>query len=260
MSTALDREIQRKELEKLNIEISELKRPLWSRTGFIAAMSPLALALIAFLSAWLNGYFDRTRVELAADIEQLIDQRGTLTAEYNGLIRQRILADLVGRSKYFSVGAEHERGRHPCTREVSFWVGPNNRLFKQLRSEKGYVSRLDATQMLLSRIMQINRSIEVRTDRIDAFFSTVAGLVEVLEGRDFSDPENLLKLQRFGLTAETFAAMEQPLTLSQTQFDAACSENAPDQNAAKLFEEIDGNRIGNVLYLITAFSTAWDEN
>lgn len=259
MSIALDREIKRKELEKLNIEISELKRPLWSRIGFIAAMSPLALALLAFLSAWLNGYFDTTRAELAADIEELEGQRGILTAEYDGLVEQEMLADLVDRYRYFPVGTDQERARHPCSRGVSFWVGPNNRRFDRLRGDKGYVSTLDASQMLLSSIMRINSSIKVRTERIETFFSTMGDLAKMVDARDFSDPASLAQFQRFGLNQETFAALGQPLTLTRSQLDAACSESAPDKNPAELFDEIEGNRTRSALFFITVFSTVWDD-
>lgn len=85
----LEIEKRRLECEKLRAEIAEVGQPLWKRAGYIASMSPILLAIVAFLSAWVTGYFDRQRQELGAEIEVLEGRRDELAAR-NAAIQEAI--------------------------------------------------------------------------------------------------------------------------------------------------------------------------
>lgn len=78
----LDLEIEkhRLECEKLRAEIEEVRQPLWKRSGWIASLSPMVIALVAFLSAWVTGYFDDRRSVLESQVASLTTEIGALDA------------------------------------------------------------------------------------------------------------------------------------------------------------------------------------
>jgi hypothetical protein len=90
-SRLIDLEIEKRRLEceKLRAEIAEVGQPLWKRAGYIASLSPILLAAVAFFSAWVTGYFDRQRQDLATEVEALEVKRDELAAR-NAAIQEAI--------------------------------------------------------------------------------------------------------------------------------------------------------------------------
>lgn len=70
------------ELEKLRLEVGELKLSWWKRPVYLGLAIPIVLALLTFLTALLTGWFDEKR-------EQLEDQKKILTLEVHELRRER---------------------------------------------------------------------------------------------------------------------------------------------------------------------------
>lgn len=83
----VDLEIERSRLEcqKLQVEIEQIRQPFWKRAGYIASMSPIILALVAFLSAWITGYFNTERQQLESDIAELETRRTALMTEADAM-------------------------------------------------------------------------------------------------------------------------------------------------------------------------------
>ncbi|WP_170766585.1 hypothetical protein [Ruegeria lacuscaerulensis] len=73
-------EIERKhlELEKLRAEIDEVSLAWWKRPGYLAGLTPIALALVGVGTAWVTGFFDTKRQELAQEITALEQEKLTL--------------------------------------------------------------------------------------------------------------------------------------------------------------------------------------
>lgn len=85
-------EVKRLELEKLNLEISEL-RGWWKRPNAIGAGATAIVALLGFLSAVYVGYFDKARLEfersrLQVQISDLEAARTQLEAEIARRLRE----------------------------------------------------------------------------------------------------------------------------------------------------------------------------
>jgi hypothetical protein len=59
------------ELRKLELEVRELERSPWLRPAYLAALLPIVLATLGFLSAWMAGYFSDERAKLKQDTAQL---------------------------------------------------------------------------------------------------------------------------------------------------------------------------------------------
>lgn len=78
----LEIEKHRLECEKLRAEIAEVRQPLWKRSGYIASLSPMIIAVVAFFSAWISGYFDNARKVLETEVS-------ALKAEVTGLETRR---------------------------------------------------------------------------------------------------------------------------------------------------------------------------
>lgn len=70
-------ELDRKhlELEKLRAEIAEVSLAWWKRPGYLAGLTPLALALVGVGTAWVTGFFDTQRQELAKEIDALEQEK-----------------------------------------------------------------------------------------------------------------------------------------------------------------------------------------
>lgn len=84
----LEIERSRLECQKLQVEIEQIRQPLWKRASYIASMSPIILALVAFLSAWITGYFNTERQQLESDIAGLEDRRTQLIADSEAMQKQ----------------------------------------------------------------------------------------------------------------------------------------------------------------------------
>ena len=88
--------------ERLRLQIAELSKPYYARPEFWTPMVPIILALLAFISAWWTGYFNREREELTARVAELTVQVSALEKEkasvqqeidkaseaYRGLLRE----------------------------------------------------------------------------------------------------------------------------------------------------------------------------
>lgn len=79
--SALEIEKRRLECEKLKAEIEQVRAPFWSRPAYIAGLSPLLIAGVTFISAWISGYFDDQRAKLDAEVQALTGARDRLAAE-----------------------------------------------------------------------------------------------------------------------------------------------------------------------------------
>lgn len=73
------------ERRKLELEIAELRKPLWLRPAYVGVSLPIVLSILAFLSALLSGYFDRERAALRVEIKQLVEHRDSLKRERDQL-------------------------------------------------------------------------------------------------------------------------------------------------------------------------------
>ena len=70
-SEKLDLEKRRLECEKLRAEIGQVTLAWWKRPGYIGGLAPIILALVGFSSAWIGGYFETQRTNLANEIKFL---------------------------------------------------------------------------------------------------------------------------------------------------------------------------------------------
>lgn len=66
------------EIEKLRLEIETLRKSWWIRPTYIAAVSPIVIAALTFLAAWLSGYFSTERANLKNEIAELTVQQELL--------------------------------------------------------------------------------------------------------------------------------------------------------------------------------------
>lgn len=77
------------ELRKLELEVRELERSSWLRPAYMAALLPIVLATLGFLSAWMSGYFSNERAKLKQETAQLQSERKTLIQERDNAQRAR---------------------------------------------------------------------------------------------------------------------------------------------------------------------------
>lgn len=77
----IELERKRLELEKMRVEIADASMAFWKRPGYLAGLSPLLIALAGVFTAWVTGYFDTQRAELANDIAALEIEKSSLTEE-----------------------------------------------------------------------------------------------------------------------------------------------------------------------------------
>ena len=59
------------ELQKLELEIKELARPIWRRPAFLGAFLPLMLAIVGLASSVFTGFFDQRMAALREERQQL---------------------------------------------------------------------------------------------------------------------------------------------------------------------------------------------
>lgn len=88
-------ETERLEVEKLQIEVHNLRKPVYKHVGFYTALFPLVTILIGALISWKSGWFDLKAQEIKnvsilreaenklreAEGKRLLTQKETLTAE-----------------------------------------------------------------------------------------------------------------------------------------------------------------------------------
>lgn len=77
----LEVEHKRLELEKLRAEISEASLAWWKRPGYLGGLTPIILALVGVGTAWITGFFDTQRQELASEILSLEQEKTVLAQE-----------------------------------------------------------------------------------------------------------------------------------------------------------------------------------
>lgn len=78
---ALEVERKRLELEKLRVEIAEASLSWWKRPGYLGGLTPIILALVGVGTAWVTGFFDTQRQELATEIRSLQQEKAELSQE-----------------------------------------------------------------------------------------------------------------------------------------------------------------------------------
>src|SRR2546428_672700 len=70
--TPLAEDKVRKEIEKLQAETDAIRRPIYKTVTFYTAISPVALAVLAFLYSQRSGWFDVQRKSLDTQKERLM--------------------------------------------------------------------------------------------------------------------------------------------------------------------------------------------
>lgn len=69
---------KRLEVEKLRAEVQTAQLSWWKRPGYLGGLTPILLALVGVGTAWVTGYFDTQRTQLATEIEALEDTKQQL--------------------------------------------------------------------------------------------------------------------------------------------------------------------------------------
>ncbi len=84
-------ELERKQLEndKLRAEVDQARLSWWKRPGYFAGAAPILIALAGVFTAWVTGYFDTQREQLATEISVLEKDVGELAAEKEALESDR---------------------------------------------------------------------------------------------------------------------------------------------------------------------------
>lgn len=77
----IELEKRRLEVEKMRVEIADASLAFWKRPGYLAGLSPLLIAFAGVFTAWVTGYFDTQRTQLANDIAALESEKSALVAE-----------------------------------------------------------------------------------------------------------------------------------------------------------------------------------
>ena len=72
--------------KKLELEIEGLKKAWYKKPKYIAALSPIIIALLSFLAVWLSGYFDTQKEKLNKEISELEVIRDSLTDEVSSTL------------------------------------------------------------------------------------------------------------------------------------------------------------------------------
>lgn len=81
--------------KKLEIEIEDLQKAWFKKPKYIAALSPIIIALLSFLAIWLSGFFDTQKERLNKEISELEIVRDSLnyviSITLNSLKYQKLL-------------------------------------------------------------------------------------------------------------------------------------------------------------------------
>src|SRR3954454_1174155 len=87
---ALQDEKARLELERLHLEVVQLKAPWWKKPPYLAVLVPIAISTFTFISVWSTGWFDQKRIQLAGEKKQLDIEVKSLKIEKRGLQNDKI--------------------------------------------------------------------------------------------------------------------------------------------------------------------------
>ena len=71
--------------KKLELEIEDLQKAWYKKPKYIAAWSPIIIALLSFIAIWLSGYFDTQKEKLNKEISELEETRNKLISETSAL-------------------------------------------------------------------------------------------------------------------------------------------------------------------------------
>lgn len=77
----IELEKRRLELEKMRVDIADASKAFWMRPGYLAGLSPLLIALAGVFTAWVTGYFDTQRSQLATEIAALETEKTALVED-----------------------------------------------------------------------------------------------------------------------------------------------------------------------------------
>jgi hypothetical protein len=77
------------ELEKLRIEVEQLRNRWWSKPTYLALLVPICIAFFTFLGAVFSGYLSSERANMQAEIEQLRRER-TSFAEHVSRLEEHL--------------------------------------------------------------------------------------------------------------------------------------------------------------------------
>jgi Flp pilus assembly protein TadD len=160
---------------KLKEEIYLLRKPIYRKVGFYVAIAPMFLGVIAFVSAWMGGYFDtqnkifeneRTlleikKAELKEETKELSDKYANLGEEYREK-EKKLKAELKAATKelsdkYVNLGEEYEEKEKRLIAELKAAT-------KNLVIEKQILSDINAN--LEVEYKEKNRKLEKHKEEI----------------------------------------------------------------------------------------------
>src|SRR5215207_2595796 len=95
------------ELEKLNLEIQDLRRDWWKKPAYIAALFPTFLALLTLVYGFSNGYFQAMAVKLENQKYDLQKDVEKLNKDKEILEGQKI--DLEDKIKFYTTEAVRQK-------------------------------------------------------------------------------------------------------------------------------------------------------
>ncbi len=210
----LDVERKRLELEKLRAEIAESSLAWWKRPGYLGGLTPIVLAMVGVGTAWITGYFDTHRQELATEILSLEQEKTSLAQSVEqtqmaidlGYLQARLAAEdadyALGHFNAFSEefsGAANKILQYEDSLPDDLSAALNQML--DVSAERFNIVRITETSIdeLLGRLELIDASPWAKELTTDPMMSS-QGLLVAPDGQVFD-----VKKARFLTTEETAA-------------------------------------------------------
>ena len=173
---------ERLECLKLEVEIAQIRKPLWKHGGFWITMLTAGTMLIGGVISWSSGWFDLKQLEikngnlvLEAENKRLLAQKEALTAETSKLDASRIALNI-------DVGRLHEQR----TEEQQNIVVLTNQLsqLQRQRDEKEEVIRaLNGQVSTLTKENQEARVLVTRMDKLQSDRDKAESQIIILRSR-----------------------------------------------------------------------------
>jgi hypothetical protein len=175
--------------EKLDAEIEDLRKPLWRKPPFYAAVTPVCLAIIGLIFTWSSGWFDAQQKRLDA-------QRTSLEFEVKQLDAQKKGQEWTATVLQKNIGALQAE-KDSLSNQVATL---QNDLKILTRSNETYRGEYTSLLVRFSRAQEERLSLEQKSHRLDVGInqlgSEIADTKTKLQ-KSINDREILLKdLQR----------------------------------------------------------------
>jgi len=184
---AIEVEMKRLQCEKLRAEIRDISLSWWQRSGYIASMAPIVLAIAGVFSAWASGFFNRERSKLQADIVQLTGARAKLeketekaqqeltSAKERAKHAQNLIDEVFLKVSFHSFGSRYALG-HVMIEAPGDWSG-----VKEIDKAESTVKQLkelaDADRRHLDRVFEEFR---IALDMINAVKASMKSVEKLL--------------------------------------------------------------------------------